>query len=209
MGKVKIKKADVWIDMTPISDVMVLLLTFFMLTSTFVKNEAVKVNTPGSIMETKVPETNVLSILIDKQGKVFPGMDKPGDFTNVLTSMTGQFGVQLNGKQLETFRTATNIGVPVEELPVLLSLDETKLNEYMATKGIPTDSIEKDGQKGMSEFQLWVQAARDNNGPDMKLALKADADTPYGVVKKVMSELQDMSENRYYLITSYKKQQED
>ena len=208
MGKVKIKKADVWIDMTPMSDVMVLLLTFFMLTSTFVKNEAVKVNTPGSIMKTKVPETNVLSILIDKQGKVFLGMDKPGDFTNVLTSMTDQFGVQLNGKQLETFRTATNIGVPVEELPVLLSLDETKLNEYMATKGIPTDSIESNGQKGMSEFQLWVQAARDNNGPDMKIALKADADTPYKVVKKVMSELQDMSENRYYLITSLKKQED-
>ena len=29
MGKVKIKKSDVWIDMTPMSDVMVLLLTFF------------------------------------------------------------------------------------------------------------------------------------------------------------------------------------
>ena len=209
MGKVKIKKADVWIDMTPMSDVMVLLLTFFMLASTFVKNEAVKVNTPGSIMETKVPENNVLSILIDKHGKVFLGMDKPGDFTNVLTTMTDQFGIQLNGQQLETFRTATNVGVPMDEIPALLSLDDTKLNEYMATKGIPTDSIEKDGQKGMSEFQLWVQAARDNNGPDMKLALKADADTPYGVVKKVMSELQDMSENRYYLITSYKKQQED
>ena len=209
MGKVKIKKADVWIDMTPMSDVMVLLLTFFMLTSTFVKNEAVKVNTPGSIMETKVPENNVLSILIDKHGKVFLGMDKPGDFTNVLTTMTDQFGIQLNGQQLETFRTATNVGVPMDEIPALLSLDDTKLNEYMATNGIPTDSIEKDGQKGMSEFQLWVQAARDNNGPDMKLALKADADTPYGVVKKVMSELQDMSENRYYLITSYKKQQED
>lgn len=208
MGKVKIKKADVWIDMTPMSDVMVLLLTFFMLTSTFVKNEAVKVNTPGSIMETKVPENNVLSIIIDKTGRVFLGMDKPGDFTNVLNSMTDQFGIQLTGKQLETFRTATNIGVPMEEIPALLSLDDSKLNEYMATRGIPTDSIVSNGQKGMSEFQLWVQAARDNNGPDMKIALKADSDTPYRVVKKVMSELQDMSENRYHLITSYK-QQED
>ena len=29
MGKVKIKKSDIWIDMTPMSDVMTLLLTFF------------------------------------------------------------------------------------------------------------------------------------------------------------------------------------
>ena len=65
MGKVKVKKADVWIDMTPMSDVMVLLLTFFMLTSTFVKNEAVKVVTPGSVSEIKLRETNVLTVLCD------------------------------------------------------------------------------------------------------------------------------------------------
>jgi hypothetical protein len=40
------------------------------------------------------------------------------------------------------------------------------------------------------------------------VAIKADAATPYKVVKKMMSELQDMSENRYYLITSLKKEGE-
>ena len=78
MGEVKIKKADVCIDMTSMSDVMVLLLTFFMLTSTFVKNEVVKVNTPGSVSEIKVPETEVLQILVDKEGKIFLSLDKPG-----------------------------------------------------------------------------------------------------------------------------------
>ena len=39
MGRFKIKKQDTFIDMTPMSDVMVLLLTFFMLTATFVKEE--------------------------------------------------------------------------------------------------------------------------------------------------------------------------
>lgn len=75
MGKVKIKKNDVWIDMTPMSDVMVLLLTFFMLTSTFVKNEPVKVITPGSVSEIKVPEKDVLNILVAKDGKIFMSMD--------------------------------------------------------------------------------------------------------------------------------------
>ena len=42
----------------------------------------------------------------------------------------------------------------------------------------------------------------------MKLAIKADEKTPYKVIKKVMSELQDMNQNRYYLITSYKKVEE-
>ncbi len=45
MGRAKIKKKDTFIDMTAMSDVTVLLLTFFMLTSTFVKKEPVQVTT--------------------------------------------------------------------------------------------------------------------------------------------------------------------
>ena len=41
MGKVKIKKKETRIDMTAMSDVTVLLLTFFMLTSTFLQKEPV------------------------------------------------------------------------------------------------------------------------------------------------------------------------
>ena len=43
-----------------------------------------------------------------------------------------------------------------------------------------------------------------NSGEDMKLCIKADAKTPYKIVKSVMSELQDMDQNRYQLITSFK-----
>ena len=45
MGRAKIKKKSTFIDMTAMSDVTVLLLTFFMLTSTFVKKEPVQVFT--------------------------------------------------------------------------------------------------------------------------------------------------------------------
>ena len=54
-----------FIDMTAMSDVTVLLLTFFMLTSTFVKKEPVQVFTPASVSEIKIPETNILQILVD------------------------------------------------------------------------------------------------------------------------------------------------
>ncbi len=190
--------------MTPMSDVMTLLLCFFMLTSTFVKNEAVKVVTPGSVSEIKVPEKNVLNILVDKSGKVFLGFDNPNDAEAALQSMADQFGVQLNGSQLKNARKATNIGVSMTDMSHFLSMGENAMNVYQKDKGIPTDSI----KGGMSEFQLWVQAARDNGGADMKISLKGDENTSYKVVKKLMSELQDMSENRYYLITSLKKAEE-
>lgn len=203
MGKVKIKKKSTWIDMTPMSDVMVLLLTFFMLTSTFVKNEPVKVVTPGSVSEIKVPEKNVLNILVDKTGKIFMSMDNQYDTQAVLEGMAGQFGVELTKAQIHKFKKDAMWGVPMSDLSSYLSLSETEMAGELKNHGIPTDSI--DGKK--SEFQLWVEQARTQN-PDVKLAIKADENTPYAVVKKVMSELQDMSENRYYLITSYKKVEE-
>ena len=214
MGKVKIKKSDVWIDMTPMSDVMTLLLTFFMLTSTFVKNEPVKVVTPGSVSEIKEPENGVLTILVSPEkdaagrptgeGQVFMSIDNTDQLGSALDMMTGNFGVSLNGEQIQTFKSESTFGVPMEELGAYLSLPTKARQAALPTKGIPLDSI--DG--GMSQFQQWVNAARSVN-QDIKIALKADAKTPYKTVKKVMSEVQDMDESHYYMITQLKKQSED
>ena len=205
MGKVKIKKSDTWIDMTPMSDVMVLLLTFFMLTSTFVKQEPVKVNTPGSVSEIKVPEKNVLNILVSNDGKIFMNMDKTTDIQATLASVTAQFGITLNKSQEKKFLNDPMWGVPMSELQNYLNLETTQMPVAIKEFGIPTDSVPgKTGEAAMSEFQIWVKAAHEAN-PDAKIAIKADEKTPYKTVKKIMSELQDMSENRYYLITQYKK----
>ena len=193
--------------MTPMSDVMVLLLTFFMLTSTFVKNEPVKVVTPGSVSEIKVPEKDVLNILVDKSGKVFMSMDNQAQMVDVLSGMTGQFGVNLGNPLIKKFQKDPMWGVPMDKLEAYLKLDESKMAEEIKNQGIPTDSIVTDGKKGKNQFQLWVEQARAVNA-DIKIAIKADEKTPYSIIKKVMSELQDMSENRYYLITSYKKQED-
>lgn len=204
MGKLKIKKSDVWIDMTPMSDVMVLLLTFFMLTSTFVKNEPVKVNQPSSVSEIKVPEIDVLNILVDKDGKVFMRMDNENDILAIIQDMNDRCGLELSAKELKAFQTDPMWGVTIQDnkLKSYLNLPSEKMTEYItgADAGIPLDSLEALGN--MSEFQLWVKAATDLK--DMKIAIKADSETPYASIKRVMSELQDMDQNRYYLITSLK-----
>ena len=75
MPKVKIKRNSRPLDMAPMTDVAFLLLTFFMLTSNFTQKQPVKVDTPTSISEIKIPETNIMMILIDKSGKVFFNVD--------------------------------------------------------------------------------------------------------------------------------------
>ena len=90
MGRFKVKKQDTFIDMTPMSDVMVLLLTFFMLTATFVKEEPVKVNTPGSVSEIKIPEKDLLTIFVEKNGKVFMSMDSPANMITLAQKMNDE-----------------------------------------------------------------------------------------------------------------------
>lgn len=199
MGKIKIEKKDVWIDMTPMSDVMTLLLCFFMLTSTFLQPEPVKVNTPSSVSEVKVPEKDVLNIIISPEGKIFMGTDNKNDVIAMLQTVTDKFGITINKEQLKKFKDDSSIGVPLGKFSEYLNLEPEKMSEIIQTLGVPTDSI--DG--GMSEFQEWVAAAKEANS-DMKIAIKCDATTPYKVVKTVMSELQDMNENRYQLITNLK-----
>ena len=204
MGKIKIEKKDIWIDMTPMSDVMTLLLCFFMLTSTFLTPEPVKVNTPSSVSEVKVPENDVLNILIDPDGKIFVGTENKNNMLAMMQDVTDKFGITLNATQIKHFREDAMIGAPLSKFADYLNLEPDKMGEVIQTMGIPTDSI--DG--GMSEFQEWVKAAREANS-DIKIAIKSDATTSYKVIKTVMSELQDMNENRYQLITNLKTSSED
>ena len=205
MGKVKVKKSDVWIDMTPMSDVMTLLLTFFMLTSTFVKNEPVKVNVPGSVSEIKVPENGVLTILVNPEkdaagnptgeGQVFMSIDNTEQLGETYSTMFPG----ASALELDVFTREGTFGIPMDEMKTYLSLSTDQRQKMLPTKGIPLDSIEG----GMSEFQMWVDAARNVN-ENIKIALKADASSPYKTVKKVMNELQDMDESHYYMITNLK-----
>jgi biopolymer transport protein ExbD len=187
------------------SDVMVLLLTFFMMSSTFMKKEPATVTTPMSVSEIKVPETNVLNILVDSIGNIYMGMDNENHAQAALLSMAGQFGVSIDPLQRTAFLEDGMWGMPMDKLEAYLKLDPDSRNVAIKQQGgIPLDSI--DGDK--SEFQMWVTEARNAN-EDIKVAIKADQNTPYRVIKKIMGELRDMNENRYYLITSYKANQED
>lgn len=196
MGRATIKKKSTFIDMTAMSDVTVLLLTFFMLTSTFVKKEPVQVNTPGSVSEIKIPEKDILSILVDPKGKIFMSMDKQDDLEQTLLAMGEEYSVKFTPQEIKTFKTASTFGVPMKSMKKYLELETAKQDEVLKTAGIPCDSID-------NQFKAWVRHARSVN-PDFRIAIKADATTPYLVIKQVMNSLQDLKENRYNLITSLK-----
>ena len=200
MGRAKIKKKDTFIDMTAMSDVTVLLLTFFMLTSTFVKKEPVQVTTPASVSEIKIPETDVLQILVDQEGKIFMSLDKQQDMQAVLESMGEEYG-KFTPEQAKRFTVASTFGVPIRSMQKFLDLPEDQRDKILKNEGIPCDSTD-------NQFKSWVRNARAANA-DLRIAIKADASTPYSVIKNVMNSLQDLRENRYNLITSLKAESEN
>lgn len=222
MGKIKIKKNDVWIDMTPMSDVMVLLLTFFMLSANFVKNEVVKVVTPASETMAKVPSSATLDITIDPEGRVLVATDKVVTMEKALEEMLKNRETTLNPEQKKAFLAETQIGIPVKNLPEYLGKTHEEQVKLLKSTGIPTDSIQTRDDR-MSEFQLWVKAMKNgykewyNELSDadksavsnkLEICIKADKATPYSSVKKVIAELQDINESRYKLVTQYKKSDE-
>ncbi|HNZ61880.1 MAG TPA: biopolymer transporter ExbD [Paludibacteraceae bacterium] len=199
MAKVKVPRKSTRIDMTAMSDVTVLLLTFFMLTSTFVKKEPVQVNTPGSVSEIKIPESNIMQILIDPTGKVFMSLDKQPDMVKVLEAMGTDYGIEFTKEEKDKFKILPTFGVPIKYMKTFLSLKTEEQDKILKNYGIPTDSTD-------NQLKLWVKHAREAN-PDLRIAIKADQNTPYRVIKNVMTSLQELRENRYNLITSLKREE--
>ncbi len=76
MPKIKKKRLSIRIDMTPMVDVAMLLLTFFMMTTSFKPPEAVTVSLPTSDKGPPVPGSSVMTITVDKDGQIWMGLDQ-------------------------------------------------------------------------------------------------------------------------------------
>jgi len=75
LGRAKKKRVGVRIDMTPMVDVAFLLLIFFMVTTVFRRPLAMEVNLPAPDAKVEVPESNVMTVYVDRDESLFL---KPG-----------------------------------------------------------------------------------------------------------------------------------
>jgi biopolymer transport protein ExbD len=196
MPKVKIKRKSTAVDMTAMCDVAFLLLTFFMLTSNFIQKEPVAVNTPSSISEIKIPDRNIISILVDAKGKVFFGADGQENRVQLLTKMGAAYNITFSPAELKEFSLVNKFGVPITMMKSYLALKSEERDLPQNALGIPCDSLD-------NQFKGWVSLAKTINR-EYRIAIKADQATTYPVIKKLMGSLQDINENRYNLLTSLK-----
>jgi biopolymer transport protein ExbD len=78
MPKHKKKRLGTRIDMTPMVDVALLLLTFFMMTTQFKPPEDVEVIIPASHSQIKLPESHIMMVYVNREGKIYLGVDAQG-----------------------------------------------------------------------------------------------------------------------------------
>ena len=87
-GKVRAKKQSTKIDMTPMVDLAFLLLTFFILTTTFNKPKTMEVVMPDKVEnpddQTKINEKDILNLVLAENDKIFwwVGLEPPVSTTN-------------------------------------------------------------------------------------------------------------------------------
>lgn len=189
--------------MTPMVDLFALLLTFFMLTTSFRPQEAAIIDTPNSVSEKVCPEKDVITILVDKENKVFLNFDNGKDTTKlirkeVLKKMAEQFNLKLSEKELKTFSTWASFGMPADKIEAWIRTADSKDREKFQT-GIPIDSAD-------NQLNLWVRFIRLQN-PNAEVAIKGDSDADFKTVKHVMDILQDNQVNKFNLTTNLMKEE--
>ncbi len=190
MGKVKIKKKSTLIDMTAMSDVTVLLLTFFMLTSTFLKKEPTVVYTPSSVSEEAIPTSNLVTVLVSAADKKDPNNIKGEG--KIFLSFTGDSLISNENLRVLILDEAVKIWNKQHAKNTITLTDRERANfaklEAEQTDltnpnvGIPiNDNNDPNGR--LNDFQIWCQAinfvASDKRKEKIK-DLGLDESTPEG-----------------------------
>ena len=201
MPKIKIKKKQPSIDMTPMVDTLCVVLTFLMLTTQMRQPEPVTVDTPFSISETPVPDFNRMTFLLSPTGTVFMNFDNGPDTIlkfrpKVLTAIGERYGIEFTEEEQREFeKYPSSIGVPMQKMKEFLSNSDMNHRTSLQT-GIPIDSAD-------NQLSMWILYARQVN-PNIQTCIRSDSNTSFEIVEKLLDILQDRNVNRFNLITSLK-----
>ncbi|GAA0536445.1 ExbD/TolR family protein [Chitinophaga japonensis] len=197
MPKVKMARKSTLIDMTAMCDVAFLLLTFFMLATKFKPDEPVTVVTPSSINTKLLPDSDIILLTVDAEGKVFFSMDGQPKRKKLIEDLNTQFKLGLDQQQMNNFVVGASVGTDLKDLKTYLSMKPDERKASGLEKGIPTDSAN-------NELETWINYARTAQGgnPRLQYCIKADNETPYPKIDQIMQTFKDLKIQKLNLVTN-------
>jgi biopolymer transport protein ExbD len=192
MARVKPKRQGIHMDMTAMSDMAWLLLTFFILTTQFKKPDIVPVKTPSSVAETKLQDGDLMRVTINNEGKYYFSIVDDRNKVPVLESMGSKHGINFTDAEKRSFTKLSEVPVPVRQLKSYLNLSDAEKQSFVP--GIPLDSID-------TQLIDWIQLTMAQD-PNVKLAIKGDVKTQYPEFRDLIKQLVERDINKFQLITS-------
>lgn len=192
MARVKPKRQGIHLDMTAMSDMAWLLLTFFILTTQFKKPDIVQVKTPSSVAETKIADGDLIRVTINSEGNYYFSIIDDKNKIPILERMAEKYRLSFSDAEKAAFVKTVEVPVPIRGLNQYLNLNE---GQRQATiPGIPLDS---------TDLQLvdWIELSLEHD-PGIKLAIKGDVKTQYPKFKELIKQLQERNINKFQLITN-------
>jgi biopolymer transport protein ExbD len=194
MAAVKPPRHGPSMDMTAMCDVAFLILTFFIMTSSFKSEESVTIQTPSSVAEELLPEADIATVTIDPMGYYYFGITNPQERVPFGAKLSEKFNLGLSNADLLNFSTLAEVGVPMKGLKQYLSLSDGE-RERMTLTGIPLDSTN-------TELVDWIDTYTRDVNTASKLAIRGDQSTQYPAIKVLFDELGKADINKFQLITS-------
>jgi biopolymer transport protein ExbD len=177
------KRTGVSIDMTPYVDVIMLILTFFMLTAQFKAelSEDVQVTLPSSGNDTtKLPERNVMTIVVTKWGDIFVDVDNSKVREDVLGDPLG-LAIFHPDSTTQPGYVTHNIGGEKEvKRPIILFKDREKFKKLLI------------------DLRL---SSKNNVGKDLRIVVKGDKNSDIGTIQDLMDILKETKNTRFSLVT--------
>ncbi|RQP08968.1 MAG: biopolymer transporter ExbD [Chryseobacterium sp.] len=194
MARVKPKRHGVFVDMTAMTDVAFLLLTFFILTTQFKEPDAESITTPTSISEQVLDDKNLMTIIITPDGRYyFTPVDNNAERAQLLDKMAAKYNMSFSPQDRVEFVKAASFAAPMNQLKSYLELPEDQRTKVAGASIPMTDNNQ--------QLIDWVKYTLEIN-PEAQLAIKGDAEAQYPKFKALFEGLRDIDFYKFVLITS-------
>lgn len=177
-GKKRAKKSSTHVDMTPMVDLGFLLLTFFVLTSTFNKPQAMEINMPvpadNAEQRTKFPADRTINLILGENNAVYyyMGVFDPANKPTLEQTSFGSDGIR-------TILLEKNRAVMQKVIELKQQLDKGELSKEEYKK-------------------LSAEAKKDKKG--LIVLIKALDKAKYTNVVDILDEMQIANIGRYALV---------
>ncbi|MGX5173897.1 ExbD/TolR family protein [Aliikangiella sp. IMCC44653] len=131
------KRGEVAINLTPLIDVVFLLLIFFMVSTTFTRETQIKLELPKADVEKLDSEPDVIEISIDKEGRMFVN------------------GKSLVNSDVDTIKRALSPMLNQNKnIPVIISADSNAAYQSVVT------AMDAASQLGISNLKMATQRSK-------------------------------------------------